>query len=227
MKLIMENWNRFLNEQEAPVVHFMPWLIKKTQEVHGKPGQGSVFAISAEKVAEMVKDLVSKADPAEIENAANGTGVLEREVPGIGYDLVAKVIEGRPVDPSGKEIPGEGRPVDPSGKEIPLTTQKSERGASVEVDAIKTSLPARHFSTSKLTIIIRPFSVAKKNEEGEEIIDPETSRPVMEKVPGEYIILSAFPGDTGAELPASEWKGKYVVVIPDQKPKQEPEQGDR
>ena len=204
MKLIMENWNRYLNEQEAPVVHFMPWLIKKTQEVHGKPGQGSVFAISAEKVAEMVKDLVSKADPAEIENAANGTGVLEREVPGIGYDLVAKVIEGRPVDPSGKEIPGEM-----------LTTQKSERGASVEVDAIKTSLPARHFSTSKLTIIIRPFSVAKKNEEGEEIIDPETSRPVMEKVPGEYIILSAFPGDTGAELPASEWKGKYVVVIPE------------
>ena len=200
----MENWNRYLNEQEAPVVHFMPWLIKKTQEVHGKPGQGSVFAISAEKVAEMVKDLVSKADPAEIENAANGTGVLEREVPGIGYDLVAKVIEGRPVDPSGKEIPGEM-----------LTTQKSERGASVEVDAIKTSLPARHFSTSKLTIIIRPFSVAKKNEEGEEIIDPETSRPVMEKVPGEYIILSAFPGDTGAELPASEWKGKYVVVIPE------------
>ena len=204
MKLIMENWKRFLNEQEAPVVHFMPWLIKKTQEVHGKPGQGSVFAISAEKVAEMVKDLVSKSDPAEIENAANGTGVLEREVPGIGYDLVAKVIEGRPVDPSGKEIPGEM-----------LTTQKSERGASVEVDAIKTSLPARHFSTSKLTIIIRPFSVAKKNEEGEEIIDPETSRPVMKKVPGEYIILSAFPGDTGAELPASEWKGKYVVVIPE------------
>jgi len=200
----MENWNRFINEQQTPVVHFMDWLIKKTQEVHGKPGQGSVFAISAEEVAEMVKDLVSKSDPVEIENAANGTGVLEREAPGIGYDLVAKVIEGRPVDPSGKEIPGEMS-----------TTQKSERGASVEVDAIRTSLPPRHFSTSKLTIIIRPFSVAKKNEEGEEIIDPETSRPVMEKVPGEYIILSAFPGDTGAELPASEWKGKYVVVIPE------------
>ena len=35
-----------------------------------------------------------------------------------------------------------------------------------------------------------------------------------EIIPNEYIILSAFPGTTGADLRASEWGGKYVVVLP-------------
>ena len=203
MKLIIENWRKFINEQRAPVVHFMDWLVDKTERVHGKPGQGSVFAISAEKVKALVEKIVSQSSIEEIEEAADGTGVLERKMPGIGYDLVAKISNGKVYDRQGKEVPGQM-----------MTTKKEERGSMIDVPAIKTTLPAKHFSTDKLTIIIRHYSVAKKNEKGEDIIDPKTKRPVMEKVPGEYIILSAFPGDTGSDTPASEWSGKYAVVVP-------------
>jgi hypothetical protein len=61
---------------------------------------------------------------------------------------------------------------------------------------VKTSAPIDKFSTDQLTVIVRP----KKNESGSVI-------------PGEYIILSAFPGK---DLPrASEWGGKYAIVVPD------------
>ena len=95
MKLIIENWRKFINEQKNPVVHFQDWLVNKTKQVHGKPGQGSVFAIPAEKVKALVEKIISQSNIAEIEKAATGTGVIERSIPGIGYDLVAKVSDGK------------------------------------------------------------------------------------------------------------------------------------
>jgi len=100
--------------------------------------------------------------------------------------LVAKVIDGKPVDQKG--IPIEGQ----------MTTISKEEGRdSVQVEAIEANRPLSDFETDDLTIIIRPM----KTKDGEII-------------PNEYIILSAFPGTTGADLRASEWGGKYVVVLP-------------
>jgi len=184
MKLIMENWKRFLNEQEAPTIHFMDWLIDKTDRVHSKPGQGSIFAKPTKEVVEIVKNVAGSAG--DVDKIANSTGVLSSKVPGIGYDLVARVVDGKPVDPQGNPIEGQ------------LTKVNKEEGRdSVSVNAIVTDHPLEAFKTDDLTVIVRPMKDAEEN-----------------VLPGQYIILSAFPGTTGADERASEWGDKYVVVVP-------------
>ena len=173
-----------LSEQQQPVIHFMDWLIDKTNRVHSKPGQGSIFAIPTEQVVEKVKEVAGSVT--NVSEIANGSGALSVKVPGIGYDLVAKVVNGKPVDQKGMPIEGQ------------MTTINKEEGRdAVQVEAIETNRPLSDFETDDLTIIIRPM----KTKDGEII-------------PNEYIILSAFPGTTGADLRASEWGGKYVVVLP-------------
>lgn len=77
--------------------------------------------------------------------------------------------------------------------------EKQEGPNKIKVPGVKTSKPLSSFDKAdQLTVIIRP----KKDDAGKVL-------------PNEYIILSAFPGK---DLPrASEWGGKYAVVIPDQK----------
>ena len=121
----------------------------------------------------------------DVDEIANTTGVLSANVPNIGYDLVVPVVNGQPVY-KGKPLQGEI-----------TTTQKEEGPNTIDVPAIVTSEPIESFVTDQLTIIIRPM----KNQEGQVL-------------PNEYIILSAFPGSTGADKRASEWNGEYMVVIP-------------
>ena len=177
-----------LAEQEggSPKIHFMDWLIDKTERVHSKPGQGSIFAKPTKEVVEIVKKIAGSAG--DVDKIANSTGVLSSKVPGIGYDLVARVVDGKPVDPKGNPIKGQ------------LTTVEKEEGPpgnTVPVKAIVTDHPLEAFKTDDLTVIVRPMKDAEKN-----------------VLPGQYIILSAFPGTTGADERASEWGDKFVVVIP-------------
>jgi len=184
MKLIMENWKRFLKEDEGTQIHFMDWLIDKTERVHSKPGQGSIFAKPTKEVVEIVKKLAASAG--DVDKIANTTGMLSSKVPGIGYDLVARVVNGKPVDPKGNPIEGQ------------LTKVEKEEGPNkVSVNAIVTDHPLEAFKTDDLTTIVRPM----KDNDGNVL-------------PGQYIILSAFPGTTGADQRASEWGDKYVVVVP-------------
>tara|TARA_R100000008_G_C3523819_1_gene135457 strand:- start:45 stop:776 length:732 start_codon:yes stop_codon:yes gene_type:complete len=171
-------------EGEGAKIHFMDWLIDKTERVHSKPGQGSIFAKPTKEVVEIVKKLAASAG--DVDKVANTTGVLSSQVPGIGYDLVARVVNGKPVDPRGKPIKGQ------------LTTVEKEEGPNkVPVKAIVTDHPLEAFKTDDLTVIVRPMKDGDGN-----------------VLPGEYIILSAFPGTTGADERASEWGDKYVVVVP-------------
>ena len=183
MKLLFENWRQYLGEQKAAVL-FPDWLLQKLERVHSSPGQGSIFAKAPKEVAAMVQSIA--ADEGNIDKIANTTGMLTKRVPGIGYDLVAKVINGQPVDKNNQPIQGE------------LTTvQKEEGREQVQVRAIKTNQPLSDFITDDLTVIVRPM----KDDDG----NPK---------PGEYITLSAFPGTTGADKRASEWGDEYVVILP-------------
>ena len=176
-----------LFEQASATIHFMDWLIDKTDRVHSKPGQGSIFAKPTKEVVEIVKKLAASAG--DVDKIANSTGVLSSKVPGIGYDLVARVVDGKPVDPQGNPIEGQ------------LTKVNKEEGRdSVSVNAIVTDHPLEAFKTDDLTVIVRPMKDAEGN-----------------VLPGQYIILSAFPGTTGADDRASEWGDKYVVVVPKSK----------
>ena len=149
-------------------VLFPDWLLGKLDRVHGKPGQGSVFNMPSDQVAAKVKDII--ADEPDLDKIANTSGVVSKTIPNIGYDLVAKVVNGKPVDTKGEEITGE------------ITTVEKEEGREkVKVKAVVTDRPLSDFSTDQLTVIVRPM----KSEDGKPI--------------SKYIILSAFPGVTATD----------------------------
>lgn len=164
--------------EEEPKVEFPTWLETKIKEVHGKPGQGSIFADPGS-----VKDIVLKtiADNSnKISEIASTTGALKTNVSGIGYDLVLPMEEAQNLADAQVE-----------------ETEKVEGPNRINVPLVRTSAPMSEFATDELTIIVRP----KKDQTGAII-------------PNEYIILSAFPGK---DLPrASEWNGKYAVIVPEQ-----------
>ena len=153
------------------------WLAGKLEDVHTKPGQGSIFAKSISDVLKLAQDALDK--ESNIDKIANSTGTLTIKSPGIGYNLVL------PIDKA-KALPG--------AKESEV--EKTEGPSKVKVPAITTTAPLTQFTTDELTVIVRP----KKDESGAVI-------------PNEYIVLSAFPGDPSIPR-ASEWGGKYAVIIP-------------
>ena len=55
-------------------------------------------------MAEKVKDII--ANEPDLDKIANTSGVVSNYL-NIGYDLVAKVVNGKPVDTKGEEITGE------------------------------------------------------------------------------------------------------------------------
>ena len=169
-------------------IHIQDWLIKKTKTVHGKPGQGSVFnAAIIRGLPNLVKkEMLERSD--EVAKAATGSGVFKMKIPDAGYDLVVKKSpDGRWINPkTGKEVKG-----------TVGTAQKAEGPNKIEVPSISTPTSKSEFITDEVTVIVRPM----KNE-AEEVI------------PGEYIVLSMFPGSTGASKRASEWAGEFAVVKP-------------
>jgi hypothetical protein len=166
----------YLNES----VEIPSWLAGKLEDVHTKPGQGSIFAKSVSDVLKLAQDALNKEQ--NIDKIANSTGTLTIKSPGIGYNLVL------PIDKA-KALPG--------AKESKV--EKVEGPNKIKVPAITTISPLTQFKIDDLTVIVRP----KKDESGSII-------------PNEYIVLSAFPGDPNIPR-ASEWGGKYAVIIPDGK----------
>jgi hypothetical protein len=153
------------------------WLAGKLEDVHVKPGQGSIFAKSISDVLKLAQDALDKEQ--NIDKIANSTGTLTIKSPGIGYNLVLPIDKAKAL---------------PDAKESEV--EKIEGPNKVKVPAITTTAPLTQFKTDDLTVIVRP----KKDESGAVI-------------PNEYIVLSAFPGDPSIPR-ASEWDGKYAVIIP-------------
>jgi hypothetical protein len=156
------------------------WLKGKLEDVHTKPGQGSIFSKSIDSVLKLAQDTLDKSK--DIDKIANSTGTLTVKSPGIGYNLVLPIEQA-------KKLPG--------AKESEV--EKIEGPNKIKVPAITTTAPLTQFKSDELTVIVRP----KKDESGTVI-------------PNEYIVLSAFPGDPSIPR-ASEWNGKYAVVIPGNK----------
>jgi hypothetical protein len=163
----------------SEAVEVPDWLKKKLEDVHTKPGQGSIFAKSIDDVLKISQAALDK--ETDIEKIANSSGTLTIDSPGIGYNLVL------PIDKA-KKLAG--------AKESEV--EKIEGPNKIKVPAITTTAPLSQFKSNQLTIIVRP----KKDAEGKVI-------------PNEYIVLSAFPGDPTIPR-ASEWNGKYAVIIPSQ-----------
>ena len=166
-----------LTEALNEAVEVPTWLKDKLEDVHVKPGQGSIFSKPIDAVLKLSQDALDK--ESNIDKIANSTGTLTIKSPGIGYNLVLPIEQA-------KKLPG--------AKESEV--EKIEGPNKVKVPAITTTAPLTQFKSDELTIIVRP----KKDEAGAVI-------------PNEYIVLSAFPGDPNIPR-ASEWGGKYAVIIP-------------
>lgn len=159
-------------------VEFPTWLKGKLEDVHTKPGQGSIFAKPVDTVIKTAQEALEASK--DVDTIANSTGTFSMKSPGIGYNLVLPIEKA-------KQLPGA------SESEV----EKAEGPNKVKVPAITTTAPLSQFKTDELTVIVRP----KKDDKGAVI-------------PDEYIVLSIFPGDP--DIPrASEWGGKYAVIIPD------------
>jgi hypothetical protein len=166
-----------LAEALNEAVEVPTWLKSKLEDVHVKPGQGSIFSKPIDTVLKLVQDALDK--ESNIDKIANSTGTLTVKSSGIGYNLVLPIEQA-------KKLPG--------AKESEV--EKIEGPNKVKVPAITTTAPLTQFKSDELTVIVRP----KKDQAGAVI-------------PNEYIVLSTFPGDPSIPR-ASEWGGKYAVIIP-------------
>jgi hypothetical protein len=119
------------------------WLKGKLEDVHVKPGQGSIFAKPIDNVLKLAQDTLDKTK--DIDKIANSTGTLTVKSPGIGYNLVLPIEQA-------KKLPG--------AKEIEV--EKVEGPNKIKVHAITTTAPLTQFKSDELTIIVRP----KKDEAG-------------------------------------------------------------
>ena len=159
---------------------------KKHIMTHNKIGVGSVFktGISEDDIIKMVTDVASK--------VSGDGGAYELKQSGIGYDLVLPMEKAKSLKDA-----KEG------------TVEKQEGPNKVKVPSITTSQPASDFSTDRISLIIRKSNPqflpddVKDNEE----IDKKIKEGKC------YSLLTAFPGNP--DIPrASEWNGKYAVIIP-------------
>jgi hypothetical protein len=124
-------------------VEIPAWLKGKLEDVHIKPGQGSIFSQSIDNVLKLAQGALDKAT--NIDQIANSTGTLTISSPGIGYNLVL------PMDKA-KNLPGATQ-----GE-----VEKIEGPSKIKVPSITTTAPLSQFKSDQLTVIVRP----KKDESG-------------------------------------------------------------
>jgi len=178
-KFLVENRLTINSQKLNEGIEVPAWLKGKLEDVHIKPGQGSIFAKPVDEILRLAQSLLDKTDSKKINQIANSTGALTMNVPGAGYNLVLPIEQA-------KNLPGAQ-----VGEVV-----KQEGPNQVKVPSVTTTAPLTQFKTNDLTVIVRP----KKDEAGNIL-------------PDEYIVLSVFPGDP--DIPrASEWGGKYAVIIP-------------
>ncbi len=160
--------------------------VKKHIMEHNKPGIGSVFkvGITEDEIVNMVKEVSPQ--------VSGDGGAYELKTSGIGYDLVLPIDKAKALKDA-KE--GE--------------VEKQEGPNKVKVPSIITSQPLSDFTSNRISLIIRksnpqflPDDIKTDNEIAKKIEEGKC-----------YSLLTAFPGNP--DIPrASEWNGKFAVIIP-------------
>ncbi|MBN1896521.1 MAG: hypothetical protein JW789_02220 [Candidatus Aenigmarchaeota archaeon] len=157
---------------------------------HAVSGKGSVFA----RVPD-VNEFMKAVQSLDI-TKPDADGLYEVKIKGIGYDLVRDIKKARGLKGARER-----------------TAIKEEMGGQVSVPAIKTSLPMKEFMTDVSTLVIRPTPA--------EYIPEDVKNDEMLGLAARgriYSVLTMWPGratiNGEAVPPASQWKGKYAVIIP-------------
>ena len=161
MKILMENWRKFLIEgtdllqsQNGNIVIFADWAKGHIEQGHKESGQGSIFA---EFDLSQIGDALSQI------NVEGSGGVYKLKSPGVGYDLVLPMAEAI-------KLPGAKK----------VTVQKEERGAPVNDpdDAHLSPYGKKLKSLRQASIGPRPTTMSAKTKkpEKEELPDDHKSR---------------------------------------------------
>jgi hypothetical protein len=189
MKLIMENWKRFLNEgtdllqsKNGNIIIFADWAKGHIEKGHKEPGLGSIFAnFDLAHVGQAVSQVDVEGDG----------GVYSLSAPGVGYDLVVPMSDALAL---------------PDAKKV--VVQKEERGEMIDVVGIETSAPLESFKTNQLSVVARP---TRDLQYVPDDVKQEVA-PAVEQGRA-YSLLSAWPG-RGDVPPASQWGEDWAVIIP-------------
>jgi hypothetical protein len=159
---------------------------KKHIMEHNKPGMGSVFktGVNEDEITNMIKEVASK--------VTGDGGAYELKSPGIGYDLVLPIDKAKALK---------------DAKEAEI--EKQEGPNKIKVPSITTSQPLSNFTSDRISLIIRKSNPQFLPDDVK--TDDEITKKIEE---GKcYSLLTAFPGNP--DIPrASEWNGKFAVIIP-------------
>jgi hypothetical protein len=160
--------------------------VKKHIMEHNKPGVGSVFkaGVTEDEIVNMVKEVAPK--------VTGDGGAYELKKSGVGYDLVLSMDKAKALKDA-KE--GE--------------VEKQEGPNKVKVPSITTSQPLSDFTSDRISLIIRKSNPQFLPD------DVKTDDEIAKKIEESkcYSLLTAFPGNP--DIPrASEWGGKFAVIIP-------------
>lgn len=219
MKLILENWKRFLNEAVEEKGKFTiitrddGKVILASQEVfdhigtHGDYGVGSVFAgnITPEMIVDFIENKAAIADTG---------GFVKADFPGGGYELV------KPVEWIRKNIP-----------DAEFTTSKKqefsrEAGKMVDVPvlAVRTKKPAKDFVTAETSVGVFKYDPNRSSPEQNKFVEEVPALKAASEEGKLFALATAFPGGfeiEGMAVPrVTEWggadpeKAKWAVIIP-------------
>lgn len=182
--LLKEETNKI--EGNDGIVILISDYVKKHIMEHNKPGLGSVFkkGISESDILKMSQNVVKK--------VSGDGGAYEIKVPGVGYDLVLPMEQAKSLKDAEES-----------------TVEKQEGPNKVTVPAVSTSESINKFSTDRISLIIRKSNPQYLPD------DVKSDENILNKIKeGKcYSLLTAFPGNP--DIPkASEWNGKFAVIIP-------------
>tara|TARA_B110000444_G_scaffold250498_1_gene277022 strand:+ start:98 stop:724 length:627 start_codon:yes stop_codon:yes gene_type:complete len=167
------------------VILFSDFTKNHILKTHSKPGAGSIFASGPiPSIQKMLTGITPLA----------GTVAYTKQIPGIGYELVVTAQTAEKYQGDMIEI------------------QKTHNGASVTVPAKRISEPLKTFSTDLITVILLPTDVNALNTYH---ADVKNDQSVLQAIQDKecFHVATAYPGNPNIP-PASEWNGKYVVLIP-------------
>ena len=159
------------------------WAIKHITE-HNDIGTGSVFARGIDE-----RTLIKLIQKAPVKGQG---GLYTMKSSNVGYNLVLPIEQAM-------KLPNA----------VQTTVQKEERGQKITVPAVQTSASLREFSTSQISLVIRPSNAKFLPD------DAKGVKAILSdvKLGRSYSLLTAFPGDPNIP-PSSQWGGKYAVILP-------------
>ena len=185
-KLLLESTNQIPGKDGITIL-VSDWVKNHIMD-HNKPGVGSVFkkGITDDQILKMVE---------KVSNQVSGKGgPYQLDSPGIGYDLVLPIDDAKKLKDA-----KEG------------TVVKQEGPNKIKVPSISTSQPITDFSTNKVSLLIFPSNPQYLPD------DLKNDENILNQIKQgkNYSLVTSFPGNPNIPK-ASEWNGKYAVILPGQ-----------